>query len=48
MVRSHDRFGVAELAGKIGRTELEAEAFIAQIGAADNSIDLAFHRATRE
>ena len=48
MVRSHDRFGVVELAGKIGRTELETETLIAQIVAADNGIELAFYRATRE
>jgi len=48
MVRSHDRFTVAELARKIGRTELETEGIVARVIAADNGVDLVFHRPSRE
>jgi hypothetical protein len=48
MIRAHDRFTVEELARKIGRTELETEAIIARVVAAEESIDLVFHRSTRE
>jgi hypothetical protein len=48
VVRSHDRFRVAELATKIGRTELETEGLVARIIASGQGIDLVFHRPTRE
>jgi hypothetical protein len=48
MVRSHDRFSVAELSRKIGRTELETEGIVARIIGADNGVDLVFHRPSRE
>ncbi len=47
MVRSYDRFTVAELAQKIGRTELETEALVARIIASNSGIDLVFHRPSR-
>ncbi|HEX3595507.1 MAG TPA: hypothetical protein VHU80_10405 [Polyangiaceae bacterium] len=47
MVRSYDRFTVAELAQKIGRTELETEGVVARIIAANNGVDLVFHRPSR-
>jgi hypothetical protein len=47
MVRSYDRFTVAELAQKIGRTELETETLVARIIAANNGVDLVFHRPSR-
>jgi hypothetical protein len=48
MIRSHDRFRVAELATKIGRTELETEGLVARVIASGQGIDLVFHRPTRE
>jgi hypothetical protein len=48
MVRTTDRFSVAELSRRIGRTELETEALVARIIAANNGVDLVFHRPTRE
>src|SRR5882724_840951 len=47
MVRSHDRFTVADLANKIGRTELETEGIVARIIVAHNGVDLVFHRPSR-
>ncbi len=48
LIRSHDRFSVPELARKIGRTELETEGIVARVIAADNGVDLVFHRPSRE
>ena len=48
LIRSHDRFTVAEIAMKTGRTELETERLIAQVDHRDTQIDLVFHRPTRQ
>lgn len=48
MIRSHDRFTVAELSQKIGRTELETEGIVARVSAGGGGIDLVFHRPSRE
>lgn len=48
MIRSHDSFAVAELAHKIGKTELETEALIHRIARKDAGIDLVFYRPRRE
>ena len=48
LVRSHDRFTVAEFAAKIGRTELETEVLINRIDHNNSDIALVFHRPTRQ
>ncbi len=48
LVRSHDRFSVGELAQKIGRSELETEVLINRIAHRDRTIDLVFHRPSRQ
>lgn len=48
MVRTTDRFTTADLARRIGRTELETEGLVGRIMAEQNGIDLVFHRSTRE
>jgi len=47
LIRSHDAISVAELARKIGKTELEAESLLAQL-VASSDLDLVFHRSRRE
>jgi len=44
-ITSLDNFTVAELAGKIGRTELETNGLIATL-ISEQAVDLAFHRQT--
>jgi hypothetical protein len=47
MMRSHDAFTAAELALRIGRSELETEQLIHRIDERTPDLDLVFHRASR-
>ena len=47
MLRTHDRFSIAEMARKISRDEMQTEALVVRL-ARREGLDLVFHRPSRE